>query len=179
MANHFLEASFQIRVSAAEAALLAECFEAADIISSDFVGIDHEELDAAKICYAVRSDAFRTAFPKQDKEENPFATFLELWSDPDFPSFNADLSIGETDAGTALMALVSGYQVDVEALACLIQTVCKSALPFAFEWAARCDRLRPGEFGGGYFVITETDISGGSTGWLMQLALEAAQADIR
>lgn len=177
MANNFLEASFQIRVTAAEAALLAECFETADSISSDFLGIDEEGLDAARICYAARSEAFRTAFPEQDDEEDPFAAFLDLWPDPDFPSFDADLSIGDTDNEVARMAFVSGYQIDVEALACLIQTVCKSALPFGFEWAARCDKLRPGEFGGGYLVITSTDISGGSTGWLMQKALEAARAD--
>lgn len=144
MANNFLEASFQIRVAVAEATLLAECFETTDMISSDFPGIDDEGLDAARICYEARSDAFRSAFPQQNNEEDPFAAFLRLWSDPDFPSFDADLSIGDTDDEAARMAFVSGYQVDVEALARLIQTVCKPALPFGFEWAARCDRLRPG-----------------------------------
>lgn len=179
MANNFLEASFQIWMTAEEAAMLEECFETADIISSGFAGIDHEELEAAKICYAARSNAFRAAFPERDGEEDPFADFLDLWSDPDFPSFDADLTVGNTDDDAARVAFVSGCQVDVEALATLIQTVCKSALPFGFEWAARCDRLRPGEFGGGYFVITDTKISGGSTGWLMLNALSAAKAEAR
>lgn len=179
MANHFLEASFQIRVTVAEATLLEECFETADIISSGFADIGHDELETATICYAARSDAFRAAFPERDGEEDPFADFLDLWSDPDFPSFDADLTIGKTDNDAARIAFVSGFQVDVEALATLIQTVCKSALPFGFEWAARCDRLRPGEFGGGYFVITDAEITGSSTGWLMQNALSAADAEAR
>jgi hypothetical protein len=35
------------------------------------------------------------------------------------------------------------------------------------------DRLKPGEFGGGYYVVKADDIIGAGTNWLMREALNA------
>jgi hypothetical protein len=103
-------------------------------------------------------------------------TFLALWSDPDFPCLDADLTINEDPVGKGQLAYVHGHEVDVSALASLIQKVCKSALPFGFEWALVTDQDRPGGFGGGYYVVTETEILGGSTRWLMKETLRSLRA---
>ena len=76
----------------------------------------------------------------------------------------------------AAVADISGQQADVFALASLIQKVCRSALPFGFEWAAVSTKLRPGELGGGYLVVTETDVLGGSTHWLMAETMQTLRA---
>lgn len=170
MANTFVQTAFNIAVTPDEAALLRECFDVSAEIDGGVPGTD---LDAAKAYYDERSAAFRAAFPPREDESDPFAAFLELWDDPDFPQFDADLSIATTDDALGAVASISGHQVDVRAVACVIQKTCPSALPFGFEWACYCDRLRPGEHGGGYFVVTRTDIIGGSTGWLMSEELQS------
>lgn len=176
MANNYLLAAFTIPVTSAEAALLQECFEVAAELSSDFASIPHEELEAARFLYGQRSEAFKAAFPARDGEADPFAGFFALWSDPDFPDFDASLSVSEAADQTNMIAFIQGEQVDVDAVACLIQKVCTSALPFGFEWATTCDKMRSGEFGGGYLVITDTEIRGGSTGWLMRQNLQNLKA---
>lgn len=176
MANNYLETAFNIAVTPEEAALLEECFATAGEISSGFASVPQDEMNAAKACYAARSETFRTVFPLMVGEEDPFASFLALWSDPDFPDFDAGLSINDNPDSKEKIAFISGQQADVSALASLIQKVCKSALPYCFEWAAVCDKLRPGELGGGYFVITDTEILGGSTHWLMQETLQGLRA---
>jgi hypothetical protein len=130
-------------------------------------------LDAAKGYYAECSDAFHAAFPPLAPEEDPFAGFLQIWTDPDFPTFDADLSIEDDADGMRKRAFIHGDCADVAAIASVIQTTCLSALPFAFEWSTSCSRARPGSRGGGYFVITPTEILGGGTEWLMSEALKA------
>lgn len=176
MSNNYIETAFNVPVTPSEASLLEECFATAADISDGFPCPPLEEMDAAKACYAARSEGFKATFPERDDEEDPFATFLELWSDPDFPSFDADLSIGTPPDGNGLVAFISGQQADVFALASLIQKVCKSALPFGFEWAAVSSKLRPGEIGGGYLVITDIEVFGGSTHWLMAETLQTLRA---
>jgi len=173
MANTYLETAFNVQVTPDEAALLEECFETAAEISAGFASIPQEELEAAKSCYASRTSLFRATFPPQGDEADPFASFLGFWSDPDFPCFDADLSIKDGADGKGQIAFIHGHEADVSALASLIQKVCRSALPFGFEWALVTDRDRPGGFGGGYFVVTETEILGGSTHWLMQETLRS------
>lgn len=176
MANNYLETAFTISVTPEEAALLEECFATAGEICNGFLSAPQHELDAAKACYAACSGAFRTIFPPVDGEEDPFTSFLALWSHPDFPDFDADLNINGDPDGKGQIAFISGHQADVSALASLIQKVCTSALPYGFEWATVCDKLRPGQFGGGYLVITDTEILGGSTRWLMQETLQSLHA---
>ncbi len=176
MSNNYIETAFIVPVTLGEASLLEECFEAAADISGRFPFLPLEEMDAAKACYAACSDGFKATFPERDDEEDLFANFLELWTDPDFPCFGADLSIDSPSDGKGPVAFIRGQEADVSALASLIQKVCKSALPFGFEWAAVSSKPRPGELGGGYLVITDTEIIGGSTHWLMTEALQTLRA---
>jgi hypothetical protein len=177
MANSYLQTAFNIRVTADEAALLQECFETSDEISIGFGSMPAEELEGAKAYYAERTEAFRKVFPESADEQDPFATFLELWDDPEFPEFDADLCISADGAGIGAIASFSGTQVDVRAVASLIQKTCSSAFPCCFQWANYTDRLRPDEHGGGFFIITATDIIGGSTRWLMQTTLQTLKSD--
>ncbi|WP_278374361.1 hypothetical protein [Sphingobium xenophagum] len=173
MADYFTSIAFEIAVSAAEADLLSECFEVSHTIVCGFPGREENGLDAAKGYYAECSDAFHAAFPPLAPEEDPFAGFLQIWTDPDFPTFDADLSIEDDADGMRKRAFIHGDCADVAAIASVIQTTCLSALPFAFEWSTSCSRARPGSRGGGYFVITPTEILGGGTEWLMSEALKA------
>ena len=91
MANHYLQTAFAIPVTPAEALLLKECFAVSAQLSSDFAELSSDSLQAVKTCYASLSEAFRNTFPKKPEEEDPFADFLDLWSDPGFPEFDIDL----------------------------------------------------------------------------------------
>lgn len=62
----------------------------------------------------------------------------------------------------------------VETAAKLIQRCAPSALPFGFEWASDCDRLRAGEFGGGYVAITADTIEYGHTSLMLDRAIARA-----
>jgi len=176
MANYYLQTVFTIPVMPEEAALLKECFAASVDLSSDLAELPAEGMEAIETYYASRSEAFKTTFPKKSYEEDPFATFLDLWSDPDFPEFDADLSIRDNPDGEGQVAFISGHEVDVSALASLIQKVCKSALPFGFQWAEVCDKDRPNGFAGGYYIVTDKEIFGGSTRWLMKETLQTLRA---
>lgn len=174
MADNYLITAFTLPVSAEEADLLTESFAVAAEIASGFASVvESDEMTAAKRYYDARSEAFRTAFPPQGGEEDPFATFFLLFDDPQFPEFDADLSIHDAEGGSGKYAFIRGDQADVSAIAELIQKVCRSALPFGFEWARTSRQLRPGEFGGGYYVVTETAVLGGSTAWQMRQALQS------
>lgn len=179
MANNYVETAFNVPVTPEEASLLEECFLVAEKLSGDFEGTPSGEMAALASLYAACSDAFSKFFPKQDHEEDPFASFLELWPYPDIPSFDADITIDDNRDDTGRVAFIRGHEADVEALASLIQKVCKSALPFGFEWASTCDKFRPGQHGGGYFVITGTEILGTSTREMMDETLRSVRLGVR
>jgi len=175
MANNSLETAFNVPVTPDEARLLEECFTVAAEISSGFYVLPQDEPEAPKSYYDTRSDAFKAAFPKRDDHDDPFVTFCGIFPDLEYIDFDADLSIEDDPDGEGRIAFIRGDQADVSALAALIQKVCKSALPFGFEWAACCDVFRPGQFGGGYYVISDAEILGGSTHRLMQETLRSVR----
>ncbi|MBO9375527.1 hypothetical protein GG804_01990 [Sphingomonas histidinilytica] len=176
MGSTHLETAFTIGVTPDEAALLEECLATAGQIYTGFAAIPLDEMDAARACYAERSEAFKATFPWRDDEENPFASFLALWSDPDFPDFGAHISIADDAGGKGKVAIIQGHEADVSALASLIQKVCKSALPFGFEWTIVSDKSGRDGFGGGYFVITEAGIFGDSTRAIVERTLQTPRA---
>lgn len=178
MANHYLQTAFAIPLMPQEAILLKECFAVSTQLSSDFAELPSSGMKAVKTYYASLSEAFRNTFPNKQEEEDPFADFLDLWSDPGFPEFDADIIIQGDPEAKAQFAFISGHEVDVPALASLIQKVCKSALPFGFQWAEVTDKDVAGGFGGGYYVVTDTGIIGGSTRWLMEETLQTLRAGV-
>lgn len=177
MASNFLQTAFVIPVTPEEAALLEECFTVAVELFSDFAELPIDGMQTVKAYYASRSEVFRVTFPKKPEEEDPFAGFFDLWSDPGFFGFDADLSIRGDPDGKAQFAFISGHDVDVPSIALLIQKVCRSALPFGFQWAEGYEEDDgSGSFAGGYYVISDTGIFGGPTRFLMEETLQAVRA---
>lgn len=177
MAHDFLQTAFAIPVMPQEAALLEECFAVAAELSSDFAELPIDGMQTVKAYYASRSEAFKITFPEKPDEQDPFAGFFDLWSDPGFLGFYADLSIRGDPESKARFAFISGEDADVHSIASLIQKVCKSALPFGFQWAEGNEEDDgSGSFAGGYYVISETGIFGGPTGWLMKETLQTLRA---
>ena len=132
----------------------------------DDVGLEDDEREAR---YAEFGDAFAALFPGTD--DGPFGSLLALLPDPDYPYLDFHIEFGEPDAAGQVRLFLSGEQFGVEVAANLIQRCAPSALPFGFEWASDCDRLRAGEFGGGYVVITHDDMEYGNTSQLLDRAI--------
>lgn len=164
MANHFTKASFMLAVTPAEAEVLRLVPEAVD--SLDGVDLEPAERNAR---FAALGPAFAAAFPPS--AEDPFDGFLGLFSDPDYPRLGFTLQVDPPGATDTVKVWIHGDQVDIEAAAALIQATAKSALPFGFEYALDCDRMRPGEFGGGFVVIRADGIEFGGSARGLEAAL--------
>lgn len=164
MANNYLKASFTVTVTPDEAELIQSAFEASDILAD----LD-EEPEARAKAYGELGEAFAAAFPPRD--EDPFGSFLDLFVDPAYPTFDCHLQLLETNEAGQAVLLFSGDQFATDAVAHLLFVTAKSALPFGFEFALDCDRLRPGEFGGGYVAITAKGLSFGHSGQQLDRAI--------
>lgn len=163
MANHYLTAAFTLRMRAVDAEMIPLAEEASAILSNAF------EDDDLKAAYAALGDRFAALFPAEGASS--FGSFLKLFDDPEFPTFDCDITIGAPDEDGWCEVYFCGQQFGVQAVAQLIFTACKSALPCAFSWAFTCDRLRPGEFGGGCVVMTEAGIEFHSTNGIIDRAI--------
>lgn len=172
MANHFTKASFMLAVTPAEAEVLRLVPEAVD-------SLDEADLEPAERTarFAALGPAFAAAFPPS--ADDPFDGFLGLFSDPDYPCLGFTLQVDPPGATDTVEVWIHGEQVDIEVAAALIQAAAKSALPFGFEYALDCDRMRPGEFGGGFIVIREDDIefSGSARGLERALSRRPGEAE--
>ncbi|QPI75517.1 hypothetical protein [Sphingobium sp. Cam5-1] len=163
MANHFVKASFMLAVTRAEAEIFRLIDDAIDAVGNP-------SLDASRSDrFAALGPAFAACFPPSP--DDPFNGFLELFSDPDYPRLGFTVQIDPPGGTGEASVWMHGDQVDIEAAAALIQCVAKSALPYGFEYALDCDRMRPGEFGGGYVVITRDDIEFGGSAQGLERAL--------
>lgn len=167
MANHFVKASFVLTVTDAEAEVFRDIDEAAAIV--DDSAVEQERRVAA---YSALSDAFKSCFPPTAADA--FGGFLAIFSDPDYPRLGFSLQVDPSDGSGNCKVWLYGDQVDVETAALLIQAAASSALPFGFEYALDCDRLRPGEFGGGYVVIREDGLEFGGSSRLLDRAIARA-----
>lgn len=150
MSNSYTKAAFSILMATSDVTTLSLVRRAVDIL--DRVN-DDEDL---KLSFDGLGTAFSRAFPA--KGPNDFGSFLDLFDDRDFERFGCDIDIEEPGSNGLCEVTFSGEQIEVEAIARLIFTACKSALPCAFEWAHGADRLRVGEFGGGCVVINAAGI---------------------
>lgn len=163
MSNSYTKAAFCILMSPADATMLALAVKAIDIL--DTVS-DDEYLKLSFDALVVR---FGEVFPA--KGPNAFGSFLDLIDDPAHPSLGCDIDIEEPGTEGLCSVTFSGEQVEIEVIARLIFTACKSALPCAFEWAHGMDRLRVGEFGGGCVVITAAGIDYHNTREILDRAI--------
>ncbi len=170
MANSYTKAAFGLTVTAAEAALLGKAIEAAAWLED---GDDDAHARAAR--FAALGADFAATFPASD--EDAFDGFLALFDDADYPSLGCDIEIGEADAAGQAAVYFSGEQLDVGVAAELLFRICRSALPFGFDYAFDCDRLRAGEFGGGYVLVTESHVHFNTTATLLDRALARAHGE--
>ncbi len=145
MANHYVRASFVLDVTADEAELIVKAFDAAGLLDGTPAAA---EIEAG---YVGLGQAFAAAFPPGD--DDPFASFRDLFDDGDYPTFGCEID-GSELAGGGVRLWFGGDQVGIDALPRLFAKVAPSALPFAFEYSFDCDRLRIGEFGGGIAIAT-------------------------
>ena len=148
MSNSYTKAAFGLAITSAEADLLRRVITAIEMIGDAEISID-----ALEAHYATIGADFAALFPRT--ELSPFDGLLDLFPDENYLVLDFDIDIGEPDAEGQVVVFLSGEQFGIETAANLIQRCARSALPFGFEWASDHDRLRPGEFGGGYVAITE------------------------
>lgn len=153
MANSYTKACFTIDVSIDEADALAAVDDA--VAALEDAKAD-ETVDLAAR-YAQLCPAFRAAFPVE--AEDPFASFRRIFADLNYPVLDFDIDEAEREIDGRVRFVFAGQEFGIEEAANIIFAVCKSALPFGFEYALDCDRLRIDEFGGGYVVIAADGIS--------------------
>lgn len=165
MSNSYTKAAFTLVVTAAEADLLRRVVDAIALIGDPAVG-----LDVLEAHYATIGAEFAAMFPRTDL--SPFDGLLDLFPDAAYPYLDLDVVIGDPDVEDRVIIFLCGEQFGVETAANLIQRCARSALPFGFEWSSDHDRLRAGEFGGGYVVITEAAIEFASTGRMLDRAID-------
>jgi len=170
MANHFTKASFTLAVTPAEAEVLRLIDDAIEALDDASLGADER---AAR--FAALGPGFAASFPAT--EADPFSGFLEIFSDPDYPRLGFTLQVDPPGEGETVGVWIHGDQVDIEAAAALIQAAARSALPFGFEYALDCDRMRPGEFGGGFVVIRSDDIEFGGSARGLEKALTRREGE--
>lgn len=170
MANHFVKASFVLIVADAEADILRRIDDAVEIVATPDLGRD-EQLAG----YQSLGEGFAACFPPSEAEV--FGGFLAIFSDPDYPRLGFVLQVDPPDGSGVCQVWLHGDQVDIETAAALLQAVARSALPFGFEYALDCDRMRPGEFGGGYVVVRADDIEFAGSGRLLERAIARNQHD--
>ncbi|WP_404479084.1 hypothetical protein [Novosphingobium sp. BL-52-GroH] len=140
----------------AEDAEMVRLAQDASVILEFYAGDSPRDIEYKKL-----GPRFAALLPPKDGDD--FGSFLDLFDDRDFPSFDCSIVISEVDAEGHCKVSFSGNQFGVDQVANLIFTACKSALPCAFSWAHTCDALRPDEFGGGCVIITEAGIDFHST----------------
>lgn len=120
------------------------------------------------------SAEFMALFPSDG--EGRWNGFLDLFDDPDFPDFGADLAGGPDEGGC--MALISAERdFQPDPVARLIQRCCQSTLaatPVGFEWSVTCSRQRVGEFGGGWCVVFPDRVAIESTSEGIRKALQTS-----
>lgn len=167
MSNSYTKAAFCISVGLAEADLLRRVVGAIELIGDAEISI--EALDAH---YRDLGGDFAECFPRT--ADSPFDGLLDLFPDVNYPALDFEVEFGAPDAAGQALLLFSGEQFGVETAAKLIQRCAPSALHFGFEFALDCDRLRSGEFGGGFVAITADRIEYGYTAQMLDRAISRA-----
>ncbi|MEP9404561.1 hypothetical protein [Sphingomonas sp. VNH70] len=175
MSNIYTKVAFGLSITT----LQAQNIETATMLEFD------EALDAEGTerlaAYADLGPEFAEIFPPGD--EDPFATFLDLFDDPEHVQFGVDfVTAGPLPDGSVRLS-VTGDHADVSAIGRLLHRVLfhdadDDALPFGFEYARTCDRHRLGEFGGGYVVATREGVRFEDTALQLQHALQVATGDV-
>ncbi|HEX7781206.1 MAG TPA: hypothetical protein VF509_00205 [Sphingobium sp.] len=140
MADYYVQGSFSFTCTAAESALIEEAWQhAADL--------------GHKAPPGEPSAQFLAAFPPTDLG-NPFNGLLEMFDDPNFPIFGADIEISGADS--CLVSIFGATDFQPDAIAALVQRCCQQTLseaPIGFEWSYSSSRPRGDGIGGGWCAV--------------------------
>ncbi|AMK23232.1 MULTISPECIES: hypothetical protein [Sphingomonadaceae] len=142
MADNYLSASFAFTCTDAEMALLVEAFQAATDLS---MGLDPGNPTVELLAVLPPS-----------KAEDPWSGLRDLFCDPDYPTFGADMSIDPDPTEPRTIGFHGMTDFQPEPIATLIHRCCQPTLkqaPIGFEWAETCSKPWVNEFGGGWCAI--------------------------
>lgn len=106
---------------------------------------------------------------------NPFNGLLEIFDDPRFPQFGAELRV--TGADPCMVSIYGDSDFQPDAIAALIQRCCPQTLseaPIGFTWSYGSSRPRPEDTGGGWCAIFADRIEFGETAEGLSKALQPA-----
>jgi hypothetical protein len=148
MSNCYITTCFAFSLTALEAGLLQEALELQEALN------DNCDSDIALANWNDASAEFRNRFPPTD-DSDPISGFLSIFSDANFPCFDADFDIAETDDRDKFNIRVFGTQFDPEAVANLLVRIASPGLPITATWAETSDRNRVDEYSGGGFRIED------------------------
>ena len=90
MANNYLSSSFILEMTAEDAEMV-RLAQDASVILEFYAGDSPRDIEYKKL-----GPRFAALFPPKDG--NDFGSFLDLFDDPDFPSFDCSIVISEVDA---------------------------------------------------------------------------------
>lgn len=165
MADTYVQTCFAFRCTAGEWSLLQQAF----LLSLD-------------LCSDIEPDAPGPEFIAlfQPGAQDDWAGFRDLFDDPAFPDFGADLAGGANQTGDGVTAVISAEaSFDPSAVARLIQRCCAASLAvgsIGFEWSMSCARQLVGEFGGGWCAIFPDRIEIETTGAALSAAMEGSNS---
>lgn len=151
MSNSYVASAFTITVNPDEAHLVELCFTIAATLR------DEGPMLRERIAETIDA-AFAEAFPPSSTDPDDLLSgFTAIFEDEGYYDLGcaAEATTGSADHSDLSIA---GHQIQVESVARILQRCCRSALPFAFEWACYSDRLRNDEFGGGHCLVTMDEI---------------------
>ena len=140
MADHYVQGSFAFTCTARESALIEEAWQHASDLLAD-------------LAPGEPSAEFLAAFMPTDLA-NPFNGLLEIFDDPDFPDFGAEIEIA--GAAQCIVAIYGTTDFQPGPIAELIRRCYQESLevaPVGFVWCYGCSRPRRDSFGGGWCAI--------------------------
>lgn len=150
MSNCQINTAFAFTVTAAEANLINEAIRANDYINDETTSV--ENIEARIDAWEKLSTEFRTIFQSSDPDD-PFAEFIKIYDDPQWPEFDTDITIAK-DANGQLVLTGQSDQFPADTIANLFERTLSTSLPITIKYCYDLDKFRPGNFGGGGFTIT-------------------------
>ncbi|MFD1961640.1 hypothetical protein ACFSHP_26000 [Novosphingobium panipatense] len=162
MADHYVQGSVAFTCTAQEAALIEEAWQHAADLDNELAPGDP-------------SAEFLTAFPPVELG-NPFNGLLDIFDDPRFPRFCAEIQITRADPCRVSISGDSDFQPD--AIAALIQRCCRQTLgeaPIGFTWSYGSSRPRPEDTG----AVGAPSLPTGSNSARLPRTVEGAAARCR
>ncbi|PZR93501.1 MAG: hypothetical protein DI537_10300 [Stutzerimonas stutzeri] len=176
MSDLSVAVSFSLSLTVEEARLMKEGIEICD--SLDVLTFD-KDVAGLERAYEKRSPAFKSAFPRIDGNQDPFAYFRIVFEDPEYPVVNASIKYDAANAGAngRLPVHISSQNAELQALARLIQLACPSSLPTGFVFSCYSTANEVDAPNGGFALIQSHDVTLSWADNLLKQALAAIDAN--